>query len=248
MKNNKIILILLVVVSVRIILELQELPKENISQTFIKIENTSDFNKQIALNKINVSQDKITYINNQNYSEDSEIIYTNNNIVVLYAEDNIVNVELIQNSNKRYSLIGGDTLTTYKNNEIKQILFGEELNFMSTSTIMSDNIELNNLTGINKISEQKYKSIIHSVLLGDTSNDNKYFENGVLTDDIKAYFENNILDESRLRIFVGSTSANELYPNRICILGITSDSSVDVDIKIILKLNKIQKIYDIDIY
>ena len=48
MKNNKIILILLVIVSVRIILELQELPKENISQTFIKIENTSEDRKSVV--------------------------------------------------------------------------------------------------------------------------------------------------------------------------------------------------------
>lgn len=248
MKNNKIILIILLILSVRIILELRELPKEDIDQTFITIKDTSDFNKQIALNKVNIPQDKRKYIENQNYTEDSEIVYTNNGIVILYPNNNTINVDLIQDNNSGYGLISGNTLNIYKNSEIKQVLFDRELNFMSTSTIVSDNIELDNLMNINKISEQKYKSIIHNILLGNTDNEDKYFENGVLTDDIRAYFENNIVNDSRLRVFIGSTSTSELYPDRICVLGITSDSSTNIDIKIILKLNKIQKIYNIDIY
>lgn len=245
MKNSRLVTIIFILLVLRIIMTVHATDKDT-DRTFINtsINKEEYFNKSIALGSVNITTDVLNYIQNEQENYD-EVIYINNGALIIYDENNIKYLTSIRDKND--ILNNNSEIVEYKDDELKQIIYTDSNKFISNSTIASNNkLLIDNINDINKIKMEEYIEDIINILKGD--NDNKYFEPDVLTNEIISWANENITDNSIIKPIVGVSEASYEYVDRICILGISSESSSKIDIKIILKLNDIQKIYGIDIY
>lgn len=214
-----------------------------------KLHNTDINNKIIFRNLTlaNMENESIQQYLDSNFI-DYECIYTHNGVLIFYVNRNNIDIALVESTGYLRVLEN-----TTSNNEIDiKVYSNEELIDKLFNTEFS-NIDVFSYTNLLKstnsyITEDTYKQDIIKALQGDTTLISAYFENDTVTEDISSYLKEKINDSMKYRVLSGKSSGNEKNIDRICILGLNTSDDSNIELKVILKLNKHQKVYGIDIY
>lgn len=221
-----------------------------IPNSFINTKLQSDINCKIAFNNFELADIEVKSI--QQFIDlkfnDYECIYTPNGAIIFHMLKDKTDIVLVESINYLRTLENTNPDSTayinmYSNKELIDKLFNSEFDSMNVFGY-THILEYTN----NYIPEDKYKQDILKALQEDTDLLNAYFENGALTEEASNYIKEKMNDNIKYKIISGKSNNSEINIDRICILGLNTSDDSNIELKVILKLNKHQKVYDIDIY
>lgn len=224
--------------------------KPAINNTFIKTKLHTNINSKVAFSNLELAHIEVESI--QQYMElnfkDYECVYIHNGALVFYTTNDKIDIELLESINYLRLLENTNSnikayINTYSGKELTDKLFNSDFDSINI-------FSYTNLLGSvdNYIPEDTYKQDILKALQGDTDLISAYFENDALTEETSNYLKEKINDNINCRVLIGKSNNNEINIDRICILGLNTSDDSNIELKVILKLNKHQKVYDIDIY